>query len=114
MREVDRRRKDAPRLLGWPTVGDVAFWGVVRREHVLRAIGEYDRLGQDEFLERNGFGRARVYLLWYDGRPYDSKAILGVAYRYATGIALGAHDFNGGKYGAAAVLRRMNFHVDGG
>jgi hypothetical protein len=91
----------------------VAFWDVVRREHVLRAIAEYDRLGQDEFLEQNGFGRARAYLLWYGGRSYDSKAILGVAYRYATGIALGAQDFNGGKSGAAAVLRSMNFEVEG-
>jgi hypothetical protein len=83
----------------------MAFWDVVRREHVLRAITEYDRLGQDAFLEQNGFGQARAYVLWYSGKPYDSKAILGVAYRYATGVALGAHDFNGGKHGAAAVLR---------
>jgi len=90
----------------------MAFWDVVRREHVLCAIAEYDRLGQEEFLQQHGFGRARAYLLWYDGRSYDSKAILGVAYRYATGIAIGAHDFNGGKFGAAAALRSMDFQVE--
>jgi hypothetical protein len=42
---------------------------------------------------------------------YDSKAILGVAYEYATGRRLGAHDFNGGMYGAAAVLRTLGFDV---
>jgi hypothetical protein len=92
----------------------VAFWDVVKGEHVLRAIAEYDRLGQDAFLDQNGFGRARKYALWHNGRPYDSKAILGVAYRYATGVPLGAHDFNGGMYGAAAVLRSIGFQVDGG
>jgi len=85
----------------------------VRPEHVLRAVAEYDQLGQDEFLEQNGFGRARAYVLWYGGKPYDSKAILGVAFRFATGNALGAHDFNGGKHGAAAVLRSMDFEVEG-
>ncbi len=38
-----------------------ALKDVVRREHVLRAIAEYDRVGQHEFLEQNGFGRARAY-----------------------------------------------------
>jgi hypothetical protein len=54
-------------------------------------------------LRRYGFGRARAYLLLYGGRPYDSKAILGVAYLYAIGIALGAHDFNGGKFGGGSA-----------
>jgi 5-methylcytosine-specific restriction protein A len=57
----------------------VAFCDV-GREHVLPAIDEYDRLGQADFLERHGFGRAHTYLLWYGGRSYDSKVVLGVAY----------------------------------
>lgn len=82
----------------------MAFWDAVGREHVLRAIDEYDRLGQDEFLKRHGFGRAHTYLLWYGGRSYDSKAILGVAYLYATGIALGATTST-----AASMARRLSF-----
>jgi hypothetical protein len=35
----------------------------ITREAVLQAIGEYDSLGQDRFLERYGFDRARQYLL---------------------------------------------------
>jgi hypothetical protein len=47
---------------------------------VLAAIEEYDRLGRDAFLSKHGFGAAREYFLQIDGRLYDSKAILGVAY----------------------------------
>ncbi len=88
-----------------------ASWNRVTRADVIRAIGEYDRLGQDRFFAEHGFGRATAYLLIYDGRGYDSKAIAGVAYKLATGVPLGAHDFNGGIYGAARVLLRLGFQV---
>ncbi len=76
-----------------------------------QAVAEYDRLGQDEFLARYGFGRATAYLLIVDGTGYDSKAILGVAYRLATGKPMGPKDFSGGVHGAAGVLRRLGFDV---
>jgi hypothetical protein len=34
------------------------FWSRVTRADVIRAIEEYDRLGQDHFLAQHGFGRA--------------------------------------------------------
>jgi hypothetical protein len=77
----------------------------------VRAIEEYDRLGQDRFLAEYGFGRATAYLLIYRGRSYDSKAILGVAYNFAMGVRLSAHDFSGGVYCAAGVLRKLGFDV---
>jgi hypothetical protein len=89
----------------------MAFWDVVGQHHVRQAIGEFDQLGQDEFLARHGFGRARAYLLVVDGKTYDSKAILGVAYRFATGRPLGPEDFSGGIHGAAGVLRSLGFEV---
>jgi predicted HAD superfamily Cof-like phosphohydrolase len=89
----------------------MAFWDVVAEHHVRQAVAEYDRLGQDEFLADYGFGRATAYLLIVDGKAYDSKAILGVAYRLATGKPIGPHDFSGGVHGAAGVLRRLGFDV---
>lgn len=91
--------------------GRKGFWAPVTRADVLRAIEEYDRLGQDAFLAEYGFGRATAYLLIYQGRSYDSKAILGVAYKFATGVRIGPHEFSGGVYGAAGVLRRLSFEV---
>lgn len=89
----------------------MAFWDVVADHHVRQAVAEDDRLGQDEFLARYGFGPATAYLLIVDGKAYDSKAILGVAYRLATGKPMDPHDFSGGVHGAAGVLRRLGFEV---
>jgi predicted HAD superfamily Cof-like phosphohydrolase len=89
----------------------MAFWDVVAEHHVRHAVVEYDRLGQDEFLAHYGFGRATAYLLIVDGKAYDSKAILGVAYRLATGKPMGPRDFSGGVHGAVGVLRRLGFDV---
>lgn len=85
------------------------------RGSVLRACAEYDRLGQERFLSDHGFGPATRYLLRVEGRLYDSKAIVGVAY----GIenpgegSLTADSFSGGvSQGAAAwQLQRLGFEV---
>jgi hypothetical protein len=86
-------------------------WNSVQPHHVRQAAAEYDQLGPDEFLTRHGFGHARAYLLILDDKSYDSKAILGVAYGYATGRPLGPHDFSGGVHGAAGVLRALGFEI---
>ena len=86
-------------------------WDPVQPNHVRQAVAEYDQLGQDEFLARHHFGRATAYLLILDGKSYDSKAILGVAYQYATGRTLGPHDFSGGIHGAVGVLSALGFEI---
>jgi len=86
-------------------------WDPVTRRDVLRAVAEYDRIGPDQFFAQHGFGPAQRYLLVYNRRSYPSKAILGVAYEFATGYRLGSDDFEGGKSGAAAVLRRLGFEI---
>ena len=76
--------------------GRVALRELSRRE-ILQAVAEYDRLGQDRFLEKYGFGAARSYRLVVDGKTYDSKAIVGAAHGFLPGQeALTAHDFSGG------------------
>lgn len=84
---------------------------LVTRIHVLSAIREYDQLGADEFLGRYGFVRERDYVLRERGKTYDSKAILGVAHRYATGTPATSDEFSGGKDGAAKVLTNLGFTV---
>jgi 5-methylcytosine-specific restriction protein A len=86
------------------------------REAVKSAIEECDRRGRDNFLQTYGFGPARRYLLLFNGRRYDSKAIVGVAYRYQFPKRghLTADMFSGGitRDGAARRLRELGFEID--
>ncbi|MBB4948418.1 5-methylcytosine-specific restriction protein A [Kitasatospora gansuensis] len=85
--------------------------GEFTRESVLKAIDEYDRVGQETFLTTYGYRPARDYLLVHDAKEYDSKAIAGVAHRYEYGQALGPHAFHGGLQEAVAWLKRAGFEV---
>ncbi|WP_405890278.1 HNH endonuclease [Streptomyces sp. NBC_00133] len=83
----------------------------ITRESVLKAVVEHDELGREAFLLKYGFGEARSYVLVHEGREYDSKAIAGVAHKWAQGRALGPGEFSGGKDHAAAWLKRLGFQV---
>jgi 5-methylcytosine-specific restriction protein A len=83
----------------------------ITREAVLDAIAECDRLGRDRFLEEYGYDPARRYLLHYNGVYYDSKAIVGVAYRSVAGRPLTAGEFSGGRQTVGRLLTRLGFEV---
>lgn len=91
----------------------MATFSAVSRQHILQAIAEYDERGGENFLGVYGFGPSLEYWLVHEGRQYDSKAILGVAHKYATGRVAPADEFSGGVAGAAAVLRKNGFEVTG-
>ena len=91
----------------------MATFSSVTPQHILQAIAEYDDRGGDAFLGLYGFGPSTGYWLVHEGRRYDSKAVLGVAHKYATGRVAPAEEFSGGEQGAAAVLRKRGFVVDG-
>nr|WP_304528197.1 hypothetical protein [Roseomonas sp. FDAARGOS_362] len=81
---------------------------------VLQAIEEHDRLGEEAFLEKYGYGPARSYWLLHDGRRYASKAILGVAfgYRFPGARPLKASEFAGGESTVRRALTRLGFTVE--
>ncbi|MFG2018264.1 hypothetical protein [Actinomadura geliboluensis] len=83
----------------------------ITREAVLDAMAECDHIGRDRFLERYGFERARRYFLHHDGVHYDSKAIVGVAYRHVAGRPLAADEFSGGQQTVARLLKRLDFKM---
>ena len=60
---------------------------------VLRAIEEYDQLGPDRYFSEHGFGPTPTYDLDWNERLYPPKAILGMAYEFATGQRLASGDF---------------------
>ena len=86
-------------------------WDQVTRDDVLRAIGEYDRLGPEGFFSAHGFAPTTTYDLVWEERRYPPKAILGTAYEFATGQRLASGDFEGGKSGAVKVLGKLGFTV---
>ena len=73
---------------------------------VENAMAEFDQLGQEPFLKRYGFGRARRYFLIHDGRRNDSMAVVGVAHKYdqPNQGPLRSQDFSGG---AATVVHDL-------
>lgn len=84
------------------------------REHILQSIAECDDMGRDAFLERYRFGSARRYFLVHNGKRYDSKAIVGVAHKFATGHALertGNKTFFGGKP-IRRALEKLGFEME--
>src|SRR5438105_2509137 len=84
----------------------------ITRSHVLAAIAECDRLGQEEFLRQYGFDRARSYLLIHEEKAYDSKAIVGVAHGFLPGQQpLVPRQFSGGEATVGRLLRRLGFTV---
>ncbi|BDZ43599.1 hypothetical protein GCM10025865_28980 [Paraoerskovia sediminicola] len=89
----------------------MATFSSVTPSHILQAIAECDRRGGDTFLKLYGFAPTAGYAVVHEGRSYDTKAILGVAHRYATGRLAPPDEFSGGADGAAKILRKRGFEV---
>jgi hypothetical protein len=87
-------------------------WDKVTPADVQRAIGEYDRLGPQQFFAEHGFAPTTTYDLIWENRAYPPKAILGTAYEFAVGGKLASGDFEGGKSGAVKVLGELGFTVE--
>lgn len=81
---------------------------------VVAAMHEFDELGRDRFLEKYGFGRSSTYFVEYQGRRYDSKALIGAACGYQHGRPLRHEMFNGGLNTTARKLMDLGFNVVGG
>lgn len=87
---------------------------IVDPASVLRAIAEFEELGQRGFLTKYGFGPSKSYWLLHDGRRYDSKAIIGAAHGYARpdlGPLLAA-DFSGGHSTVKRKLEELGFKIE--
>ena len=80
---------------------------------VVEALKEADQLGRERFLEKYGFGESRQYFLKYDGRLYDSKAIIGAAhgFQHPDLGPLTSHDFSGGERTVQRQLEKLGFVV---
>lgn len=91
----------------------VATFSAVTRQHILKALAEYDDRGKDAFLGVYGFQASPGGTLVHEDKAYDAKAVLGVAHRYATGRVAMAEELEGGKVDPVAILRKHGFEVAG-
>lgn len=81
------------------------------RNAVLLALKEYDQVGREKFLSRYGFGESRSYWLRWNGKDYDSKAVVGAAFGYQHGTPLKPADFSGGAATVQRLLEALGFEV---
>ena len=81
------------------------------RDAVLAAIQEFESKGREAFLESYGYKPSRSYVLQYEGRIYDSKAIAGVAYGKQHGTPLKAAEFSGGEKTVVKCFAQLGFSV---
>ncbi len=79
---------------------------VITREGVLKAIAEFDEIGEVAFLRRYGFGKARHHFVRHNGKFYPSKAILGVGQKYSVPDYNGAEKLNR-FYGGKPTIDRL-------
>lgn len=89
----------------------MATFSSLARQHVLQAIEECDRRGEEDFLSVYGFTATGQWAVVHEGRSYDLPAIVGVAHRYATGRMATSDDLDGSLPSAAAILRKRGFDV---
>jgi len=88
----------------------------ITKNAVLEAIAEFDQKGIEETLAEYGFQEAKKYYLVYNRKHYPSKAILGVAHKYANPSVgpLKASEFSGGRDTVQKKLESLGFRVFAG
>ncbi|QJF51092.1 HNH endonuclease [Roseobacter ponti] len=89
------------------TIHDISF------DAIIAACDEYDELGKTQFLRKYGFRTAKTYMLFWNGKFYDSKAILGAAHGYISpnSLPLKSAEFSGGLAETVSVLESLGFEV---
>lgn len=82
---------------------------------VIKALEEFDALERDAFLKKYGFGAAHSVFINWNGKRYDSKAILGAAhaFQFPDKGPLEFNEFSGGEGGTAQKLRSLGFELVG-
>ncbi len=80
---------------------------------ILKAVEEFDRIGREDFLRKYGFWKAKEFFLDYNGKLYDSKAIIGAAhgYEFPELGPLTSRDFGGGTASVKPKLEALGFKV---
>lgn len=90
----------------------MAQFDAVTRDHVLAAMEDYDAVGGDALLERMGYGGdGDGGYVRLQGRTYDVRAVMGVAYMRATRQAIAWDALGRTRYAAGQALADLGFDV---
>jgi hypothetical protein len=83
------------------------------KDAILKAMKEFDNIGRTAFLIKYGFGKSKEYFLDFEGKLYDSKAIIGAAhgYEFPEQGPLSSNDFSGGNASVKPKLEAFGFSV---
>jgi hypothetical protein len=85
----------------------------ITRDAVEKAVAEYDRIGEDEFLTKYKFAQSLDYWLVIGDKRYVSKAIVWAAHGYLDDEIkpLIKGKFSGGRDTVMKCLERLGFEV---
>ena len=85
----------------------------IRRDSVIKAIEEFDKIGQNRMLDKYGGGRSTRWYIHYEGKRYDQKLICRAAH-HLQGLGklpAGRDTFKAGE--ARRKLAKLGFDVVG-
>lgn len=91
----------------------MATFSSVTKQHVLTALAEHDERGAEAFCALYGFTPSADSTIVHEGRRYDTRAVLAVAHRHATGRLATPEEFRSSLQAAVGVLQRRGFEVTG-
>lgn len=103
----------ALRALGFRVVEVAPPAAQISANSVNRALDEWDSLGRSEFLHKYRLTAAQRYFIERDGKSYDAKAIVAVAWsvEHPDEPGLASGDFSGNRETIRIPLETLGFRV---
>ena len=98
--------------LGFAVVSSGIDYSVLTPDDVHAVLADFDRLGRDSFFHQYGGSVARKFFIHLDGKDYDAKPVLVMAFRRHEMFAhVGPSDFDSTREGVADPLINLGFEV---
>ena len=98
--------------LGFSVVSSVIDYSVLTSVDIHAVLADFDRLGRDAFLQQYGGFGAQKFFIRMNGKEYDAKPVLIMAFRRYTMFALiESSDIDSTSEGVADPLIKLGFKV---
>lgn len=98
--------------LGFSVVSSGIDYSVLAHDDIRAVLAEFDRLGREGFLQQYGGSRAQKFFIQLDGKEYDAKPVLVMAFRRHEMFAhIEPSDIDSTSEGVADPLIKLGFKV---